>query len=636
MEEMETDKDKTDTSLLSGKRRHEEDSSDQKNKKVCPEKNPTQSYENSGTHDTSKHKSSFLHLDSDLTERNEETNLSNSALEDDDTWSHPKTRKTRNRSKYHDKSFKLPEPTFFKYPVMIEDTCTGTDSYKNYGAATNQIWKMNRCGAIVSQRRCRTANKWMVECSTFTQQQALAQMTKIKTEKGFISIKAEIPMATTEGVIGPLNREWSEEQVADLINESCTLPIQRIQRLKKDGEPCSAVKIVFLTSELPSSIKVGTQYFCVEPFRKTVLRCLKCQKLDHIAATCTKKEPRCPRGCIRAHTNGVRECPRVKPEDWLCVNCNCKGHSAAYAGCPAKKKLQQAHELRAKKYMPLSVAIKACNAPPSSPPMYQRRSSTPENEVRASLALQDDPPLSWAQRTAGLGSFPRSPFKPDANKKMPSPDTKKSTAGLPAGCPQISSTPPGIPKHLGSSTSGSTGASTGAPSRSEGSQQDNLRPGGMVGARRSWALGAGGTSHASSSSSNQVSDTILTFLSDRLEKIEEKISKNNQEIRAEVQKIEKKLTDIENDRKKKIQSATSIINKNLSQNQDVVTKMAIEVVSSLIDTAQNGNTQSLMRVLYDLAPRESVSSLPTLPRMPDEIQTALFNVMGYSAEKNNV
>ena len=112
--------------------------------------------------------------------------------------------------------------------------------------------------------------------------------------------------------------------------------------------------------------------------------------------------------------------------------------------------------------------------------------------------------------------------------------------------------------------------------------------------------------------------------------------KKNQDIRAEVQKIDKKLQDIEDDRKKKLQSATDIISNNADKKHDVVTKMAIEVISSLIDTAQNGNTQSLMRVLYDLAPRESVSNLPTLPRMPDDIQTALFNVMGYAVDKNNV
>ena len=215
-------------------------------------------------------------VDLDENDDNNRSMCSDSSVFNDDSnvWSQTRGRNYKRRK---DKSFKLPDPVFFKYPVIIQDLCTGSDTYKNYGAATNQIWKLNKCGAIISQKRCKTANKWMLECNTFSQQQTIAQMTKIKTDKGIINVKAEIPLATTEGVIGPLNREWSEETVESLIKEGSSVPIQRIQRLKKNGEPCSAVKIVFLTEVLPETIKVGTQFYCVEPFRKTILRCMICQ-----------------------------------------------------------------------------------------------------------------------------------------------------------------------------------------------------------------------------------------------------------------------------------------------------------------------------------------------------------------------
>ena len=441
---------------------------------------------------------------------------SNSAFEADDSgWKHISDRRRR-----PNRSFRLPEPTFFTYPVIIEDLKTGTDTYGNYGAGTNEVWKLNRCGAIVSQRRCKTQNKWMIECSTFGQQQSIAQMKSIKTKKGTIDIKAEIPVATTEGVIGPLNREWSDETIMNLIQESSTLPIKKIQRLKKDGENCSAVKIVFLTNVLPESIKVGTQYFCVEPFRKTIIRCLKCQKLDHIAAMCPKKDPRCPRGCPKAHINGVRECPRVKTEDWLCINCNSRGHSAAYAGCPARKRLQQAHELRAKKYMPLGVAIKACATPvPQINP--RRRSSTPENAERATLALNKDPlssRLTWAQRAAGLDRVTSHPVPLTHPQKSTNPSQTSqppSSQSNPHPCNTSMSGPP-----TGASRSSSAAASAGI----------NLRPGGSKsGSTISWKLGAGtgaGVSksniNTTSPSSNQVFDNLMTLMTERLDKLEEK------------------------------------------------------------------------------------------------------------------
>ena len=124
-------------------------------------------------------------------------------------------------------------------------------------------------------------------------------------------------------------------------------------------------------------------------------RCLKCQKLDHVASDCSRKEARCPRACPLAHALGVRECPRQTPDQWQCVNCNAKGHSAAYAGCPARKHLQTAHAMRAKHYMPLGVALKhaksqhaAKTAPADNrlPFPQRRRSSTPDNASKATAS----------------------------------------------------------------------------------------------------------------------------------------------------------------------------------------------------------------------------------------------------------
>ena len=90
------------------------------------------------------------------------------------------------------------------------------------------------------------------------------------------------------------------------------------------------------------------------------------------------------------------------------------------------------------------------------------------------------------------------------------------------------------------------------------------------------------------------------------------------------------------DRKRQIVCASDIVNRNKSKSHDAVTKVAYDLVESLIDTAKNGNTQSLMNVLYNVLPRESLTTLPSPPPMSEELQTALLNVMGYTVVNKHV
>ena len=371
--------------------------------------------------------------------------------------------------------------------------------------------------------------------------------------------------------------------------------------------------------------------------------------MGHIAAHCGKTNPRCPRGCPRAHPAGVRECPKVRPDDWYCINCRTKGHSAAYAGCPARKKLQQAHELKATQYMPLSVAMKACSNKP------RRRSSTPVDEERANKAYENGP-LSWAQRV----------------QKASSAGTLKSSYSRPEppSRPRVMH-PPNlrIDEYPSTRPSGTGGLLTGSTQSGVQSYTAQLRPGGQRSTdRRPWGLGASlgagkrdgpssetttpqpdmstapiddKTVHAkgnadsknlpASSQSDvgkeiQVLSNLINSLNSKLEKMEQKFESN-------IGKIHKDVKDIKDERKKQIQTASDIVDS--CKTNDVVSQMALDVIKSLVDTAKTGDSRALMKVLYNFAPRDSIISLPHPPQMSAELQSALFNVMGYSVEKKH-
>ena len=598
----------------------------------------------------------------------------NSANDHNGSW-HDVTGKEKKKYRANkNSSFRLPEPKVFTYPVLIEDFGTGTDLYKNYGAATNSIWKLNRCGAIVSQRQCKTKSKWMIECATFGQQQQIAQMTTIKTHEGVINIKAQIPVATTEGVIGPINKNWSDEMIEQLIAESGEpVNIKKVFRLYKKHEkeekssPCAAVKIIFLSNDLPSAVKVGTQYFTVEPFRKPVKRCLKCQKLDHVASDCSRKEARCPRGCLQAHALGVRECPRQTPDQWQCVNCNAKGHSAAYAGCPARKQLQTAHVLRAKHYMPLGVALKHAKSQHDAvtattnnrrlPIAQRRRSSTPDNARRATMSYFktarkfdqevgdcDFPPLPPSKdslKSVWDTSFQFTSSAGGARRPMSWAERADRADRKSKGSTTIGAAPAGSGlAPTGPQSSVVAGGDSGAATLSSAKQSTTPMSAPQPSAHSSQGPSTGYSSLGPSSSQSgplRLSlelQGVVDFMTSKFRDLEAKLEVNNDNIHKEVKDLDKKMQEMKDERKRQLQSAGDIVRKNKSKNHDVVTKMAFDIVDSLIETAQ-GNSQALMRVLYNLAPNDSVSSLPTPPRMSEELQTALLNVMGYSVVTNN-
>lgn len=70
-----------------------------------------------------------------------------------------------------------------------------------------------------------------------------------------------------------------------------------------------------------------------------VLRCSRCQKAGHRAATCEAEEEKAKR-CYHCGLFGLhsKDC-KTKVEDYFCVDCQLKGHSGHCKGCPIYREL---------------------------------------------------------------------------------------------------------------------------------------------------------------------------------------------------------------------------------------------------------------------------------------------------------
>jgi hypothetical protein len=149
-----------------------------------------------------------------------------------------------------------------------------------------------------------------------------------------------MPEERPEGVVSPIPLSFSAEEIVELIRENRHVnnEIFGVTRLKtKSSERSKAIRVGFYAKKLPEFLQVGTQRFKVEPYRREVRRCTRCQKLDHDKKDCrSKRAPRCPKCLEDAHPNGAREC-KLEKSQWRCINCNQKGHSSGHSSAVAQK-----------------------------------------------------------------------------------------------------------------------------------------------------------------------------------------------------------------------------------------------------------------------------------------------------------
>ena len=104
---------------------------------------------------------------------------------------------------------------------------------------------------------------------------------------------------------------------------------------KKDGEFIPTKTVLFTFDKEPSvKLKFGYLSVNLKPYISPPIRCYGCNRWGHGISNCRSK-----RRCLRCGLDHeVKDCTMDKSVPLKCLNCD-GAHSAAYAGCPAAKKV---------------------------------------------------------------------------------------------------------------------------------------------------------------------------------------------------------------------------------------------------------------------------------------------------------
>lgn len=255
----------------------------------------------------------------------------------------------------------------FRFPVILEDTGRpglNSEQLVKYDFDLNRLMNIAQVGKIKTAKKI-SNKKYIVECNSNKQRDCILKLVQLRTPSGgYIAINAHIPEPTTEGVIGPINKFISNDDIQEKIDEynrvNTKLPVSKFERVIKynGGRPemTAYIRLSFRCSTLPTAIKLGCTFYPIEPYRREPLLCTKCYRLGHTKSKCRKGHEICGKCLGAKHEFGEKECP-IEKSKWFCVNCNVKGHSASWPRCPSRIRLREALSLQAQHYMPLAAAL---------------------------------------------------------------------------------------------------------------------------------------------------------------------------------------------------------------------------------------------------------------------------------------
>lgn len=176
----------------------------------------------------------------------------------------------------------------------------------------------------------RGGSRLLIQCKNKAQRdKALSVQTICKLEVSEVRMFGE---RRVKGVISGIPLGEKVEDLMKAIKGGTVVSMRRLQA-KRNGERVDSTSVLleFKEAVLPERVMVGYMSFCVREYVPPPMRCYKCQRYGHIAKVCHSKQ-RCGK-CGGEHEYGQCSDAEIKK----C--CNCGGdHTAAYGGCPARKK----------------------------------------------------------------------------------------------------------------------------------------------------------------------------------------------------------------------------------------------------------------------------------------------------------
>lgn len=149
-----------------------------------------------------------------------------------------------------------------------------------------------------------------------------------------------LPKSVTHvpGVISQVPPDYSEQDIAEALNEQGVVEAKRINSRTENGRiiPTQNVKIVF-KGAIKEKVTIAGEIFTVRKYYREPYKCQICVRIGHTHNYCKATYHPCPR-CGTAHESDV-QCPNK------CINCGEEGHIASARNCPAYLKARQALRL---------------------------------------------------------------------------------------------------------------------------------------------------------------------------------------------------------------------------------------------------------------------------------------------------
>ena len=457
----------------------------------------------------------------------------------------------------------------FKFPLILEDTGRpgSAEQLANYDFDLNRLMALAQVGRIKTSKKI-SGNKYIIDCFSNKQRENILKLVQLRTPGGgYIPIKPRVPEPTTEGVIGPIGKNVTMEDLKEKITEynQCnpTKTISNSDRLRKfqDGvlKETAFIKLTFKCPTLPEAVKLGCNFYPVEANRRDPMLCSKCFRLGHTRNKCFKKHPVCGKCLGPKHEFGEQECPLDKSQ-WKCPNCNTKGHSASWPRCPQKLKLKNALLIQSKHYMPLAAALELVTGEESK--KKNKQNSKPQSRSHSS---------SYNEQ-----AYPS--LRPEHSK------TKMWRTYAQTPSHWVDSYP------IENGNTGADGESSQIAKSVVKSQTEKSQP-------ISNTLGCNETSSSMS-----------------FENIIEAINKNSESMQ---QKFDKTIKSLQNDTEKKLKSITDSINEIKTQNQEKMTmisefvkrrkqtanqseKIALDIVDTIRQAAE-GNPEAIFEMAKKLS-----------------------------------
>ena len=171
-----------------------------------------------------------------------------------------------------------------------------------------------------------------------------------------------------KGVIYGVCAEITEKEMKEQIKGGQVIEVKRF-KVSGGGNPSAPVLITFAGDNLPIRVFLGCLSFQVRKYERPPIRCYKCQRFGHFAASCRGNQ-RCTK-CGGEHD--VLKCEVTKPK---CCNCG-DDHMASFRGCPQFKKAKHVQDVKEQNKITYAEALKRVNGRREYTDSYQESPSPP-------------------------------------------------------------------------------------------------------------------------------------------------------------------------------------------------------------------------------------------------------------------